>query len=204
MILIIDNYDSFTHNLYQLVGEVLKDLNNSHPELNNIKVIRNDEMSLSEINELQPDRIIISPGPGNPKNEGDFGVCSSVIMELGEKIPTLGVCLGHQGIFSTFGGEIIHEKPVHGKRSHITHDGKGIFKGVSNPLLVARYHSLICDPKTTPDCLESNAEYQNNIIMAIKHIKYPIQGLQFHPESIGTDDGYKIIKNFLVNEYELH
>lgn len=202
MILIIDNYDSFTYNLYQMVGKVVQDLNNSRFELSDIKVIRNDEMDLSEIKDLNPDRIIISPGPGNPTNHRDFGVCNSVIKTLGKNIPILGVCLGHQGIFSTFGGKIIHEKPVHGKQSYISHNGKGIFQGLSNPLLVARYHSLICDHETIPDSIESVAESQNGIIMAIKHSKYPIHGLQFHPESIGTDEGYEIIKNFLVNEYE--
>jgi len=187
MILILDNYDSFTYNLYQLVGKLEKD----------IVVKRNDEISIDEIKELQPDHIIISPGPGNPTNKKDFGVCGDVIKEFGGKIPILGVCLGHQGIFASFGGKITRGEPIHGKLSKITNNGEGLFKGVEDSLLATRYHSLICDEETLPDCIEVVAETEDGIIMAIKHEDSPIFGLQFHPESIGTDSGVKIIKNFL-------
>lgn len=187
MILIIDNYDSFTYNLYQLVGEFET----------NIKVFRNDKITVDEIKELQPSQIIISPGPGNPQNKRDFGVSRATILEVGKKIPILGVCLGHQGIFTAFGGEIIRTDPVHGKQCHIYHQNKGMFQGVSSPLLAARYHSLICKKDTTPPSMDIIAETDNGMIMAIKHQDYPIYGLQFHLESIGTDDGKIIMKNFL-------
>jgi anthranilate synthase component 2 len=201
MILIIDNYDSFTYNLFQMIGEIIQELSEDSREfLSEIKVIRNDELNLSQISDLNPHRIIISPGPGNPINERDFGICRDVIEKLGSKIPVLGVCLGHQGIFSTFGGKIIKEEPVHGKQSEIFHDGKGLFEGVSRPLIAARYHSLICDPQSTPEFVEITSRTKNNIIMSLKHKDYPIFGLQFHPESIGTSEGKKIVKNFLVME----
>ncbi len=233
MILIIDNYDSFTYNLFQMIGEIVQELsddlivtgaNSNHlnqkydngnefkpiskhekflnkEELQNllqIMVIRNDEMKLSQIRDLKPSKIIISPGPGNPVNERDFGVCQSVIKELGKEIPILGVCLGHQGIFSTFGGKVIKQEPVHGKQSELFHDGQGIFQDVSNPLIAARYHSLTCDPQCIPECIEITSQTEDNIIMSLKHKDNPIFGLQFHPESIGTEEGQKIIKNFLV------
>lgn len=187
MILIIDNYDSFTYNLYQLIGELQ----------NEIVVKRNDEITLDEIRKLNPDNIVISPGPGNPQNERDFGICRSVIRDLGQDIPILGVCLGHQGIFATFGGEIIRTEPVHGKTSQIFHSEDSIFQGVNNPFTAARYHSLLCNHKTTPDCMKITATNDEGMIMAIKHREYPIVGLQFHPESVGTDDGSRILKNFL-------
>jgi len=187
MILIIDNYDSFTYNLYQLIGKLDPD----------IIVKRNDEITIEEIRQLKPDRIVISPGPGNPINSKDFGICNDVIMELKGEIPILGVCLGHQGIFAAFGGEIRRSKPVHGKLSKITHTNKGIFKGVENSLEAARYHSLICDEKSLPECIEITARTEDGIIMGIKHCDSPVYGLQFHPESIGTKQGLKIIKNFL-------
>lgn len=168
--------------------------------LSQIMVIRNDELNLSQIRDLNPNKIIISPGPGNPINERDFGICKNVIEKLGKKIPVLGVCLGHQGIFSTFGGKIIKEEPVHGKQSEIFHDGTGLFNEVSNPLIAARYHSLICDSQSTPECIEITSRTKNNIVMSLKHKNYPIFGLQFHPESIGTSEGKKIVKNFLVME----
>lgn len=217
MILIIDNYDSFTYNLFQMVGEVVQNISNKlnkrsesdkadHystsmlKDLSEIKVIRNDELDLSQIKELKPSKIIISPGPGNPVNQRDFGVCKEVIKELGKNIPVLGVCLGHQGIFSTFGGRIIKEEPVHGKQSEVFHNGQGLFEDVSNPLIAARYHSLICDNSSTPEGIEITSRTEKDIIMSLKHENYPIFGLQFHPESIGTVEGKKIIKNFLVME----
>ena len=187
MILIIDNYDSFTYNLYQLLGEFEKD----------IMVKRNDKIDIGEIKQINPDKIIISPGPGNPTNERDFGVCTKIIKELGMEIPIFGVCLGHQGIFAAFGGEIIHAHPVHGKQSQVFHESAEIFKDVKTPLKATRYHSLVCDEKTVPDCIEVIAKTDEGMIMAIKHKKYPIYGLQFHPESVGTMEGKKIIKNFL-------
>ena len=190
MILIIDNYDSFTYNLYQLVGEFET----------NIKVFRNDEITVNEIKKLQPSKIIISPGPGNPLNNRDFGVSRDTILEIGKEIPVLGVCLGHQGIFTAFGGEIIRTEPVHGKQCYIHHKNKGMFQGVSRPLVAARYHSLVCKRDTTPPSMDIMAETDDGMIMAIKHHDYPIYGLQFHTESIGTDYGRKIIKNFLDSE----
>ena len=190
MILIIDNYDSFTYNLYQLVGEFEK----------NIQVYRNDEITIEEIKKLQPSQIIISPGPGNPKNERDFGVSKDTILEIGKEIPVLGVCLGHQGIFTAFGGEITRTEPVHGKQTRIIHQNTGMFQGVSSPLQAARYHSLVCKKDTTPSNVDILAETDEGMIMAIKHHDYPIFGLQFHPESIGTHDGKIIMKNFLEME----
>ena len=187
MILIIDNYDSFTYNLYQLVGQIHRD----------IIVKRNDEITLDEIRELKPDGIIISPGPGNPTNERDFGICTNIIKNLGGEIPILGVCLGHQGIFATFGGEIIRTEPVHGKTSPIYHNGENIFQGINNPLPAARYHSLLCNEKTVPDCMEIIAKTSDGMIMGIKHLDKPIIGLQFHPESVGTYEGISILKNFI-------
>jgi len=162
-----------------------------------IMVRRNDEITIEQIKKLEPQKIMISPGPGNPTNKRDFGICMQIIKELGNEIPILGVCLGHQGIFTAFGGKIIRAEPVHGKQSKIFHQERGIFEGVGNPLLTARYHSLVCDKKTTPDCIKITAETKEGMIMAIKHKDYPIFGLQFHPESIGTVDGRKILKNFL-------
>lgn len=187
MILIIDNYDSFTYNLYQLVGELQE----------YIIVKRNDEITINDLKKLDPERIIISPGPGNPENKRDFGICTQVIRELGDEIPILGVCLGHQGIFKAFGGEIIRTEPVHGKTSQIFHTEKGIFKRTTNPLPAARYHSLLCNEKTTPKCMDIIARTKEGMIMAIKHRKNPIIGLQFHPESVGTSDGLQILENFL-------
>jgi anthranilate synthase component 2 len=187
MILIIDNYDSFTYNLYQMVGEI-------YPH---IEVKRNNEITVAQIRELNPMGIIISPGPGSPDKNRDFGVSMQVIKELGSEIPILGVCLGHQGIFLAYGGEISRNEPVHGKQSSIYHTEKGIFHGIPNPLTAARYHSLFCVDKTTPDCIEITARTNNGMIMGIKHKDKPIYGLQFHPESIGTSQGIKLLENFV-------
>lgn len=190
MILIIDNYDSFTYNLYQLVGELQSD----------IIVKRNDEITIEEIRKLSPERIIISPGPGHPANPRDFGICTQIIKELGTEIPILGVCLGHQGIFRAYGGEIVRTEPVHGKTSQIVHTEDGIFKGVKNPLSAARYHSLLCNDDTTPECMEVIAKSPEGMIMGIKHRDNPTFGLQFHPESVGTPEGLFILKNFVEME----
>jgi anthranilate synthase component II len=187
MILIIDNYDSFTYNLYQMVGEI-------HPH---IEVRRNNEITVEQIRELNPQGIIISPGPGSPDKKRDFGVSMQVIKELGSEIPILGVCLGHQGIFMAYGGEINRNEPVHGKQSKIYHSKEGIFKDISSPFTAARYHSLYCVDKTKPECIEITAKTSNGMIMGIKHRDKPIYGLQFHPESIGTNQGNKLLENFV-------
>jgi len=187
MILIIDNYDSFTYNLYQMVGEIYPD----------ILVKRNDEITLDQIKNLKPKGIIISPGPGSPKNSRDFGISMEVIKKLGSEIPILGVCLGHQGIFVAFGGEISRNEPVHGKQSSIYHTEEGIFTGIPNPLIAARYHSLFCTDETLPKCMEITARTSDGMIMGIKHKERTIFGLQFHPESIGTSSGMKIMENFV-------
>jgi len=187
MILIIDNYDSFTYNLYQMVGEIYPD----------IIVKRNDEISLDQIKNLNPRAIIISPGPGSPEKSRDFGISMEVIMELGSEIPILGVCLGHQGIFVAFGGQLSRNEPVHGKQSSIYHSEEGIFCGVENPLPAARYHSLFCTNETLPKCMEITARTSDGMIMGIKHKEKTIFGVQFHPESIGTTNGMKILENFV-------
>ncbi len=188
-VLIIDNYDSFVYNLVQYVGEL-----GAQPI-----VYRNDEITLKKAANLQPDRIIISPGPGTPEDVRYFGVCSEILQNMSRRVSTLGVCLGHQGIISTFGGKIIGAKSIkHGKTSLIKHDGRGIFKGMENPFVATRYHSLIGDKETTPSCLEITAESMDSgEIMAVRHFEYPIEGVQFHPESILTTNGKRLIKNFL-------
>lgn len=186
MILIIDNYDSFTYNLYQLVGKYTDD----------ITVVRNDEISLEEIEKLNPSHIILSPGPGNPRVERDFGICKEIIKNL-KNIPILGVCLGHQGIFVEYGGNIIKNTPVHGKKDVIVHDNSRLFTNIPPRFEIIRYHSLICDSNTIPQEIKVISTTDENIIMAIEHEKYPTFGIQFHPESIGSSYGDVIIKNFL-------
>jgi anthranilate synthase component 2 len=191
-VLVIDNYDSFVYNLVQYVGEL-----GAKPI-----VYRNDEITLSQALKLDADRIIISPGPGTPEDLRYFGVCKKILQNMSCKIPTLGVCLGHQGIISTFGGKIIRAKRLmHGKTSLIKHDCQGIFKKIKNPFEATRYHSLVGDRKNMPSCLKITAEStDDNEIMGVRHIEYPIEGIQFHPESILTTDGKKIIKNFLAGK----
>lgn len=186
MILVIDNYDSFTYNLVQYLGELGADL----------KVYRNDKITMGEIKKMRPAKIVISPGPGEPK---DAGISNDVILQFGKDIPILGVCLGHQCIGEAFGGRIIGAKRLmHGKTSLIYHDGKAIFKRVKNPFEATRYHSLIVERKTLPKVLTITAETKDTKeIMGLKHKKYPIYGVQFHPESILTAEGKKILKNFL-------
>ncbi|RMF31281.1 MAG: aminodeoxychorismate/anthranilate synthase component II [Candidatus Nitrosothermus koennekii] len=188
LILIIDNYDSFTYNIAQYVGEL-----GAEP-----LVYRNDKISINEIKELDVDAIIISPGPGHPANARDFGVSRDVILELHDKMPILGVCLGHQGIVHIFGGKVIHAKMLrHGKTSIIKHNEKDIFANVKNPFRATRYHSLVAD-KNIPDQLEVTARsIDDGEVMGIKHKKYPLYGVQFHPESVLTDEGKKILMNFL-------
>jgi anthranilate synthase component 2 len=190
-ILVIDNYDSFVYNIAQLLGEM-----DTRP-----LVIRNDKITLEQIKKLKPDGIVISPGPGHPADRKYFGVCTDVIRHLGPKIPILGVCLGHQGIVHAFGGKVINAKKVrHGKTSTIEYQDNNdrLFEDVSNPFRATRYHSLVADKATIPDCLEVTAHSKDDgEIMAIRHKQYPIEGVQFHPESILTGDGRKILSNFL-------
>jgi anthranilate synthase component 2 len=188
-VLIIDNYDSFVYNLAQYVGEL-----GAEP-----LVYRNNKITLRRAVRLNPDRIIISPGPGDPSQPRYFGVCPQIIKHLSPKIPTLGVCLGHQGIVWVFGGRIVRASRImHGKTSLIRHDGKGIFKDVENPLQAARYHSLVAEKASLPKCLIVTAfSLDDGEIMGVRHMEYPIEGLQFHPESILTYCGKQIIKNFL-------
>lgn len=186
MILIIDNYDSFTHNLYQLIGEINPD----------IKVVRNDKIIIPEIEALNPDHIIISPGPGNPQQAG---ICLEVIKKLSGKYPILGVCLGHQAIGEAFGGKVVHAPEiVHGKsdRVYILKESS-LLAGMENGFQAARYHSLIVEPESLPDCLEVIAETKKHEIMALQHKEYKVFGVQFHPESIMTPEGRVILKNFL-------
>ncbi|MCX8153991.1 MAG: aminodeoxychorismate/anthranilate synthase component II [Candidatus Bathyarchaeota archaeon] len=188
-VLVIDNYDSFVYNLVQYIGEFEAE----------VLVYRNDQITLKQAEKLQPDRIVISPGPGSPEDTRYFGVCTAILKELSLKIPTLGVCLGHQGIIHAFGGRIISAKRLmHGKTSTIRHDGEGIFKGVSNPFTATRYHSLAGAALSIPKCLKVTAvAVDDGEIMGVRHVEYPIEGVQFHPESILCADGKLIIKNFL-------
>lgn len=185
MILVIDNYDSFTYNLVQYLGEM------GHT----IKVVRNDKITVNRVKSLHPEKIVISPGPGFPK---DAGISNDLIREFAGEIPILGVCLGHQCIGETFGGKVVKgRRPMHGKTSKIYHNGKEIFKGLKNPFDAIRYHSLIVERKSLPKCLEITARTKENEIMGLRHRRYPIWGVQFHPESILTADGKRILKNFL-------
>ncbi|PIZ63670.1 anthranilate/aminodeoxychorismate synthase component II [Candidatus Roizmanbacteria bacterium CG_4_10_14_0_2_um_filter_39_13] len=195
-ILIIDNYDSFTFNLYQFAGEILLE----EKLVPNITVKRNDEINLSQIQKESYDHVIISPGPGDPSDAAYFGVCADVILKIGKTIPVLGVCLGMQGIGHYFGGKIVKATtPMHGKTSCIFHDEKGVFKGLSQRLEVMRYHSLVVDRKTIPSCLEITATSQvTDEIMGLRHKSYPIEGVQFHPESIFTESGKQLLRNFLL------
>ncbi len=188
-VLVIDNYDSFVYNLVQYLGELGADT----------VVYRNNRISLLEVAKLKPDRIVISPGPGTPEDERYFGVCTSILQTLSLNIPTLGVCLGHQGIIHAFGGKIIQAKKLmHGKTCTIKHDQKGVFYGVRNPFNATRYHSLAGEKESIPSCLEITAEaIDDGEIMGIRHRKYPIYGVQFHPESILCEDGKLIVRNFL-------
>lgn len=186
MILLIDNYDSFSYNLYQLIGEIEDD----------IKVIRNDAFTVAEISELKPDRIILSPGPGRPE---DAGVITDVVKQLGSEIPILGVCLGHQAICAAFGAKITYAKRLmHGKQSDARLDTETLlFKNCPEIVPVARYHSLAADDKTMPACLRVTAKTEDGEIMAVQHKKYKIYGVQFHPESILTPNGKQMLTNFL-------
>jgi anthranilate synthase component II len=189
-ILVIDNYDSFVYNIAQILGEL-----GAEPI-----VVRNDQITLEDIKAMNPDGIVISPGPGHPADRRYFGVCTDVITELGPKTPILGVCLGHQGIVHAFGGKVINAKKVrHGKTSTIQFTAEDrLFESVANPFKATRYHSLVADQNEIPGCLEVTARaLDDGEIMGIRHKKYPIEGVQFHPESVLTDEGRRILSNFL-------
>ena len=186
MILLIDNYDSFTFNLAQYLGQMGQ----------NVEIRRNDQITLDEIVELHPERIIISPGPCTPK---EAGISVPLIRRFAGKIPILGVCLGHQAIGAAFGGRVVRAKKImHGKTSEIQHDSKTIFRGLPQPFVATRYHSLIVDRKSLPRALEISAETDDGIIMGLRHRKLRVEGVQFHPESVLTDAGFQLLKNFLT------
>jgi anthranilate synthase/aminodeoxychorismate synthase-like glutamine amidotransferase len=184
MLLVIDNYDSFTYNIVQYLGEMRVAM----------QVHRNDQISIEQIKELNPDRILISPGPCSPK---ESGLSNEIIRTFGSQIPTLGVCLGHQCIGHVFGGTVVvNYRMMHGKTSPIKHNGKDLFEGMPNPFAATRYHSLVIRRDSLPDCLEITAETEEGEIMGVKHKKFPIWGVQFHPESILTENGRQILRNF--------
>ena len=186
MILLIDNYDSFSYNLYQLVGSLRPD----------IQVVRNDQVSVEDIRRMSPSHLILSPGPGRP---ADAGVCEAAIRELSEELPILGVCLGHQAVCEAFGGTVSYAKELmHGKQRLIYPEGESrLFRGISTPFPAARYHSLAALSETLPDSLRVTARSEDGEVMAVEHRTYPVFGVQFHPESIMTPDGEKIMKNFM-------
>jgi anthranilate synthase component 2 len=192
VILVIDNYDSFTYNLVQYLGELAVDF----PVANDLQVVRNDQITVDEIRVLNPDAVVISPGPGRPD---DAGVSLNAIAQLGSQIPILGVCLGHQSIGQVFGGKIVSAPELmHGKTSQVSHTGIGIFQGLENPLTATRYHSLVIERETCPEVLEITAWVEDGTIMGVRHRNYPhIQGVQFHPESVLTALGKELLRNFL-------
>jgi anthranilate synthase/aminodeoxychorismate synthase-like glutamine amidotransferase len=191
MVLVIDNYDSFTYNLVQYLGELGAV----------VHVVRNDAQPLDAIAGLKPERIVISPGPGRPEHAG---VTMEVIKQLGSRVPILGVCLGHQAIGAAFGGSVVRAKaPMHGKTSTIEHDGRGVFSGVESPFTASRYHSLIVAEEGLPPELEISARTQDDrAIMGIRHRRLPIHGVQFHPESILTGEGHRLLRNFLAGSMD--
>jgi anthranilate synthase/aminodeoxychorismate synthase-like glutamine amidotransferase len=185
MLLLIDNYDSFTYNLYQYLGELGA----------SVEVVRNDQVTLEDIEEMAPERIIISPGPGNPS---EAGISKDVIRRFAGKMPIFGVCLGHQCIGEVFGGIVEGAGEIlHGKVSHVTHDGRGVFAGIASPIEATRYHSLAIRPDSVPDVLEVSARSESGVIMGVRHRTLPVEGVQFHPESILTPVGHDILRNFL-------
>ena len=191
MILLLDNYDSFTYNIYQYMSELGAE----------VKVIRNDKISLSEIKDLNPEKIVVSPGPCTPQKAG---ISNDVIKTFGENIPVLGVCLGHQCIGESFGGFVMGAGEImHGKTSLIHHDGKGVFLGIPSPFMAIRYHSLVIQNETLPDELEVSAWTDNGIIMGVRHKSLPVEGIQFHPESIMTEYGKELLSNFLKIKKDL-
>jgi anthranilate synthase component 2 len=186
MLLMIDNYDSFTYNLVQYFGELGED----------VRTVRNDETTLEEIAAMRPDRICISPGPCTPH---EAGVSVPLLQQFGGKLPILGVCLGHQAIGAAFGGKVVRARQVmHGKTDLLHHTGVGVFKGLPNPYTITRYHSLAIERASLPDCLEVTAWTEDNEIMGVRHKKFDIEGVQFHPESILTEHGHQLLQNFLT------
>lgn len=191
MILVLDNYDSFTYNLVQYLGEFGAD----------IRVVRNDAASLEEIVKMKPERVVVSPGPGRPE---DAGVTMAVIRRLGETTPILGVCLGHQAIGAAFGGEVVRAVvPMHGKTSTIEHNGRGVFSGINGPFLASRYHSLVVTEESLPAELEVTARTAGDrVVMGLRHRTWPVHGVQFHPESILTGEGRRILRNFIDGRFD--
>jgi anthranilate synthase/aminodeoxychorismate synthase-like glutamine amidotransferase len=186
-VLVIDNYDSFTYNLVQYLGELGAE----------IEVVRNDRATVSELLAKRPDRVVVSPGPCTPN---EAGISLEVVRRFPEAgVPTLGVCLGHQSLAQAFGGTVVRHEPVHGKTTTIEHDGRTVFAGLENPLVVGRYHSLVVDEETLPDCLEPSAR-GGGVLMGLRHRELPAEGLQFHPESVLTGAGQRILRNFLAND----
>lgn len=194
-VLLIDNYDSFVYNIAQYLGELGASL----------KVYRNDKITVKKAKDLQPERIVLSPGPGTPESKRYFGNALSIIKQLGPHTPLLGICLGHQGIVHAYGGQITHAtKIMHGKTSMIRHDEQGIYKDISNPFSATRYHSLVANIFNLPSCLKISAySLEDCEVMGVRHTKYPIEGVQFHPESILTVKGKKIMKNFLTGDFPI-
>jgi anthranilate synthase/aminodeoxychorismate synthase-like glutamine amidotransferase len=185
MILLIDNYDSFTYNLYQYLCELGAE----------VRVVRNDQATVAELEATAPGKLVVSPGPGTPK---DAGISVDLIERLAGKLPILGVCLGHQCIGEAFGATVDAAGEIkHGKSSRIEHDGKGVFRGLPNPFEAIRYHSLAITPESVPECLEVSARSESGVIMGVRHREYPIEGVQFHPESIATAVGRELLRNFL-------
>lgn len=211
-VLIIDNYDSFTFNLYQYIGEILQTMDGDKAA--NVIVKRNNEITLADVQAMNLDRIIISPGPGAPDDPAYFGICAEVIEVMGKTTPLLGVCLGMQGIAHVFGGDVVRASvPMHGKVSSIRHDGAGVYQGLPQEIEIMRYHSLMVKADTLPDCLAVTAVVANNAhaefsltesalageeIMGLQHKDYPIQGVQFHPESFATEGAKRLLTNFLL------
>jgi para-aminobenzoate synthetase component 2 len=192
MLLVLDNYDSFTFNLVQYLGELAAE----HPLAAELRVERNDALNLDQIRALKPAAILISPGPGDPDQSG---VCLEVLRELSPTVPTLGVCLGHQSIAQVFGGKVVRARELmHGKTSPVFHGGAGVFAGLPSPLTATRYHSLIAERESLPDSLEITAWLEDGTIMGLRHRDHPlIEGVQFHPESVLTQDGHRLLANFL-------
>lgn len=189
MLLMIDNYDSFTYNLVQYLGELGEE----------ITVVRNDEITLDTVQQLNPAGIVISPGPCTPS---EAGVSLDLIDRFSGKIPILGVCLGHQSIGQAFGGKIVRaEKVMHGKTSPVFHDGKGVFQGIANPFMATRYHSLVIERSSLPDCLTISAWTEEGEIMGVRHRTLPVEGVQFHPESVLSEHGHQLLENFLHNHH---
>ena len=188
-VLLLDNYDSFTHNLYQRIGELGAA----------VEVVRNDAIDVAGVEAMAPDRIVISPGPGRPARARDFGICADVIASFSGRVPLLGICLGHQGIVHGLGGRVVSAPEiVHGKASPIQHDGVGLFGGLAQDIEVMRYHSLMAERQSLPASLQISAQTADGLVMAVRHRKWPLFGLQFHPESIGTPDGSRLLGNFLT------